>query len=65
MVGKEVDVRALVTIQRAEAPHSYELVAQIPVVFSDFGIDNPSNSIVSVRDEGVIEVSLAFARAPR
>ena len=65
MVGKEVDVRASVTIQRAEAPHSYELVAQIPVVFSDFGIDNPSNSIVSVRDEGMIEVSLAFARAPR
>ena len=65
MVGKEVDVRASVTIQRAEAPHSYELVAQIPVVCSDFGIDNPSNAIVSVRDEGMIEVSLAFARAPR
>ena len=60
LVGKEVQVTATVTIQRAEAPHYYELVAQIPVVFSDFGIDNPSNTVVSVRDEGLIETSLTF-----
>ncbi len=61
LAGKGHAAKALVTIQRAEAPYYYELVAQIPVVFSDFGIDNPSNSIVSVRDEGLIEVSLTFA----
>ena len=61
LAGTTRAVQASVTIQRAEAPYSYELVAQIPVVFSDFGIDNPSNSIVSVRDEGLIEASLAFA----
>ncbi len=60
LVGKEVQVTATVTIQRAEMPYAYELVAQIPVVFSDFGIDNPSNTVVSVRDEGLIEASLTF-----
>ena len=61
LAGKGHAAKASVTIQRAEAPYYYELVAQIPVVFSDFGIDNPSNSIVSVRDEGLIEVSLTLA----
>ncbi len=61
LAGKGHAAKASVTIQRAEAPYDYELVAQIPVVFSDFGIDNPSNSIVSVRDEGLIEVSLTLA----
>ena len=64
LAGKGHAAKASVTIQRAEAPYDYELVAQIPVVFSDFGIDNPSNSIVSVRDEGLIEVSLTFAWNP-
>ena len=61
LVGKGKAAKASVTIQRAEEPYDYELVAQIPVVFSDFEIDNPSNSIVSVRDEGLIEVSLTLA----
>jgi len=61
LAGKGQAAKASVTIQRAQEPYYYELVAQIPVVFSDFGIDNPSNSIVSVRDEGLIEVSLTLA----
>ena len=64
LAGKGHAAKASVTIQRAEAPHYYELVAQVPVVFSDFGIDNPSNTVVSVRDEGLIEVSLTFAWNP-
>jgi len=51
-------------VQRAAEPYDYELVAQIPVEFAFFGIDNPSNSVVSVRDEGLIEVSLTLAYNP-
>jgi polyisoprenoid-binding protein YceI len=64
LAGKGHAAKASVEIQRAELPYAYELVAQIPVVFSDFGIDNPSNTVVSVRDEGLIEVSLTFAWNP-
>lgn len=35
-----------------------ELVGAIDVVFSDYGIGNPSNPFVTVRDEGKVEVEL-------
>ncbi len=35
-----------------------EIVASIDVLFSDYGIDNPSNPFVTVRDEGKVEVQL-------
>ncbi|MGI9594761.1 MAG: YceI family protein [Acidimicrobiales bacterium] len=35
-----------------------EIVGSIDVLFSDYGIDNPSNPFVSVRDEGKVEVRL-------
>ena len=41
---------------------SIELVASIDVLFSDYGIDNPSNPIAQVRDEGKVEVFLKLAR---
>jgi polyisoprenoid-binding protein YceI len=34
----------------------------LPVVFADYGIPNPSNAIVSVRDEGVMEFRLVLRR---
>lgn len=37
-----------------------ETTGQIPVLFSDYGIDNPSNPAVSVRDEGKVEFSIVF-----
>ncbi len=40
-----------------------EVVAAVDVLFTDFGIDNPSNPLVSVRDEGKVEVRLLFDRA--
>ncbi|MEM8926276.1 MAG: YceI family protein [Actinomycetota bacterium] len=40
-----------------------EVVASIDVLFSDYGIDNPSNPLVSVRDEGKVEVRLLLGRA--
>lgn len=39
-----------------------EIVASIDVLFSDYGIDNPSNSFVSVRDEGKVEVKLLLSK---
>ncbi len=35
-----------------------EIVGSIDVLFSDYGIANPSNPFVSVRDEGKVEVKL-------
>ena len=35
-----------------------ELVGTIPVLFSEYGIANPSNPLVEVRDEGQVEVQL-------
>ncbi len=35
-----------------------EIVASIDVLFSDYGIANPSNPFVTVRDEGKVEVQL-------
>ncbi|MEM9889489.1 MAG: YceI family protein [Actinomycetota bacterium] len=35
-----------------------EIVASIDVLFSDYGIDNPSNPLATVRDEGKVEVLL-------
>ncbi|MGH1490653.1 MAG: YceI family protein [Acidimicrobiales bacterium] len=39
-----------------------ELVASIDVLFSDYGIDNPTNPVVTVRDEGKVEVRLLLSR---
>ena len=36
---------------------------QIPVVFADFGIPNPSRATISTDDHGILELKLAFARA--
>ena len=39
-----------------------ELVGSIDVVFSDYGIANPSNAVATVRDSGTVEVKLLLAR---
>ncbi len=39
-----------------------ETLGSVPVVFADYGIDNPSFAAVAVRDEGVVEFSLIFVR---
>ncbi|MEM7340891.1 MAG: YceI family protein [Actinomycetota bacterium] len=41
---------------------SIELVASVDVLFSDYGIANPSNPIAQVRDEGKVEVFLKLAQ---
>ncbi len=39
-----------------------ETLGSVPVLFADYGIDNPSFAAISVRDEGVVEFSLIFDR---
>ncbi len=39
-----------------------ETLGSIPVVFADYGIDNPSFAGITVRDEGLVEFSLIFVR---
>lgn len=39
-----------------------EIVASVDVLFSDYGIDNPTNAFVTVRDEGKVEVRLLLSR---
>ena len=38
------------------------VLGSIPVVFEDYGIDNPSNPGVSLEDEGIVEFVLVFER---
>ena len=52
-----------VTIDAQILDDQLEIVGSVPVVFSDFDIDNPSvERIVSVRDEGLIEFRLLLQR---
>jgi len=39
------------------------VLGSIPVLFSDYGIDNPSNGIVTTEDNGLVEFVLVFDRA--
>ncbi len=38
------------------------VLGDIPITFTDYGIDNPSNPGVSLEDEGVVEFVLVFER---
>lgn len=61
------------TLRGTTLPVTFEITAEysgsvigilgtIPVLFSDYGIPNPSNAFVSTRDNGLLEFVLAFAR---
>jgi hypothetical protein len=39
------------------------VLGSIPVVFEDYGIDNPSFGAVRTEDEGLVEFVLVFERA--
>jgi polyisoprenoid-binding protein YceI len=50
------------TIEAQVIEGQIELVASIPVLFSDYGIANPSNPLAEVRDEGQVEVQLFLVK---
>ena len=49
------------TVDAQLVGNQIELVGAIEVLFSDYGIDNPSNALAQVRDEGLVEVRLFLA----
>jgi polyisoprenoid-binding protein YceI len=62
------------TLRGVTNPVEFEVTAQttggrigvlgsIPVVFEDYGIDNPSFGAISVEDEGLVEFVLVFEPA--
>lgn len=74
--GEQVTATATgeLTLRGVTNPVTFQVTAQyengrigvlgaIPVVFSDYGIDNPSGGPVQVGDEGTLEFVLVFERA--
>lgn len=73
--GEQVTATAVgeLTLKGSTQPVSFEVTAQttagsigvlgsIPITFTDYGIDNPSNPGVSLEDDGVVEFILVFER---
>jgi polyisoprenoid-binding protein YceI len=50
-------------IEAVRGPQRIAVVGSIPIVFADYGIDNPSTNAVTTEDDGVLEFNLAFERA--
>lgn len=74
--GESVTATAVgeLTLKGVTQPVTLEVTAQsngenigvlgnIPITFTDYGIDNPSNAGVSLEDEGVVEFVLVFERS--
>lgn len=74
--GESVTATAVgeLTLKGVTQPVTLEVTAQsngsnigvlgnIPITFTDYGIDNPSNAAVSLEDEGVVEFVLVFERS--
>lgn len=74
-VGEQVSAEAVgeLTLKGTTLPVTVEVTAQsdgdsigvlgsIPITFTDFGIDNPSNPAVSLEDDGIVEFVLVFER---
>lgn len=73
--GEQLTATAVgeLTLKGVTQPVTLEVTAQasgsgigvlgnIPITFTDYGIDNPSNPGVSLEDEGVVEFILVFER---
>jgi polyisoprenoid-binding protein YceI len=59
--GKTKDVAVSLTVVRSGA--TLTVSGQIPVLFADYGIDNPSFGFAQTQNHGTIEVLLHFAKA--
>ncbi|WP_261560079.1 YceI family protein, partial [Frankia tisae] len=55
--------RVTMTLQSRWDGTSIRTVGQLPVVFADYGIPNPSFPGISTEDHGIMEVSLIFSRS--
>ena len=59
--GKTKDVAVSLTVVRSGA--TLTVSGQVPVLFADYGIDNPSFGFVQTEDHGTIEVLLHLTKA--
>ena len=59
--GKTKDVAVSLTVVRSGA--TLTVSGQVPVLFADYGIDNPSFGFAQTQNHGTIEVLLHFAKA--
>jgi polyisoprenoid-binding protein YceI len=55
--------RVTMTLQSRWDGTSIRTVGQLPVVFADYDVPNPSFPGVSTEDHGIMEVSLIFTRS--
>lgn len=60
--GKTKGVSLSLTVARSG--ETFTVGAQVPVVFADHGIDNPSFGFVQTQDQGIFEVLLHLSKAP-
>jgi|TARA_R110002110_G_scaffold366055_3_gene576062 polyisoprenoid-binding protein YceI len=60
---KGVTLAVAVEITAQASGAGIGVLGNIPITFTDYGIDNPSNPGVSLEDEGVVEFVLVFERA--
>jgi polyisoprenoid-binding protein YceI len=74
--GQQVTATAMgdLTLKGTTQPVTFEVTAQvtddrigvlgsIPVLFADYGIDNPSTGAIKTEDNGLVEFVLVFERA--
>lgn len=59
---KGVTLPVTVEVTAQASADSIGVLGSIPITFTDFGIDNPSNPAVSLEDDGVVEFVLVFER---
>ena len=60
---KGVTLPVTVEVTAEATADSIGVLGNIPITFTDYGIDNPTNPAVSLEDEGVVEFVLVFGRS--
>jgi polyisoprenoid-binding protein YceI len=60
---KGVTLPVTVEVTAQAAAGSIGVLGNIPITFTDYGIDNPSNPAVSLEDDGIVEFVLVFQRS--
>jgi polyisoprenoid-binding protein YceI len=60
---KGVTLPVTVDVTAQAGADSIGVLGNIPITFTDYGIDNPTNPAVSLEDDGVVEFVLVFERS--
>jgi polyisoprenoid-binding protein YceI len=60
---KGVTLPVTVEVTAQANADSIGVLGNIPITFTDYGIDNPTNPVASLEDEGIVEFVLVFERS--